>query len=108
MSHNIRKKGEYYCTKCGAHTEDSLKELCKNALHEEQIKIAMENKKFCLFLSCSIIAIMFFVGFFAVLFEGFDRVTVAINQVMVKADLAYKECLKGGWIRLMKALFNKQ
>lgn len=83
------------------HSKDSLNKLCKFALHKErieQLKIEVENRKWAIFFSGIILSIMILAWFFEILFVGFDRVAVAINQVIVKAETAYKESLKGGWM----------
>ena len=123
MSHNIilDSSGTYYCTKCGVHSEDSLSELCKSALHEEQLKIETENKKIDveskkidiekqklhIFFIGIILGIIIFLGFFIIIFIGFEKVAAAIQNVMVIAKSAYEECSKGGWLRLIKSLFHQ-
>ena len=116
MSHNIilDSSGTYYCTKCGVHSEDSLSELCKSALHEEQLKIDVESKKIDIekqklhiFFIGIILGIIIFLGFFIIIFIGFEKVAAAIQNVMVIAKSAYEECSKGGWLRLIMSLFHQ-
>jgi len=120
MSHNIIRdsSGTYYCTKCGLHSEDSLSELCKSTLHEEQLKIETESKKIDIEskkidiekrkLHIFFIGIIVFLGFFIIIYIGFEKVAVAIQNVMVIAKSAYEERSKGGWLRLIKSLFHQQ
>jgi uncharacterized membrane protein YvbJ len=124
MSHNIIQdsSGTYYCTKCGVHSEDSLSELCKSTLHEEQLKIETESKKIDIeskkidiekrklhiFFIGIILGIIVFLGFFIIIYIGFEKVAVAIQNGVVIAKSAYEECSKGGWLRLIKSLFHQQ
>ena len=112
MSHNIVRDGDiFYCKKCGKHSEDSLSELCKSALHEEQIenkKIDIEKGKLFINFIGIMLGIITFLGFFILMFIGFEKVAVAIQNLIVISKSALVECPKGGFVRLIKSLFNQQ
>lgn len=104
MSHSIvRDTSGTFCTKCGLHSEDSLNELCKSSLHEEQIKtetefkkMDIESKKMDIESKKLDLWITFFLVFMIIIFIGFEKVAVAIQNVMVIAKSAYEECSMGG------------
>ena len=74
----------------------------------ESKKIDIEKRKLHIFFIGIILGIIVFLGFFIIIYIGFEKVAVAIQNVMVIAKSAYEECSKGGWLRLIKSLFHQQ
>ena len=109
MSHDIVKDvglETYYCKKCSAHTEDLLSKLCKSALHEEHLKMAIEskkietnsqieNRKLSIFLFGIILGIIVFLGFFIIIFTGFENITAAIQNLIVISSQHMKNAQRG-------------
>ena len=112
MSHNITQnsKNIYYCTKCGSDSKDLQDKLCKSALHEEELedkrilhaeelesrRIGIEERKLSFYFIGIVLAIMCIFGFFILIYIGFDRIAVPLQDMIVIAKSAYKECSKGG------------
>ena len=127
MSHSIRAKDKdsgdvFYCEKCGAQNEDLQSNLCKAAIHEEELqrdievqkrdievqKIGtqrdIEVKKLGMQRLFYLLAIFVQIGIFVLLFKGFDSIAQAVNGIMVGIQKAFSECSRGGWA-LVKSLY---
>ena len=118
MSHNIisDSSGTFYCTKCGVRTElnsvTPLSPLCESALYEEKLKretdIMIGNIKRDSDDKMFFLSLIGLLGFFFIIFNGFERITGAIQEVHSIANSAYIECSKGGLVRLIKSMFSKK
>ena len=135
MAHHITLNGDVlYCTKCGANSISSqhlLDQMCNSTLHEEELeniklmniekskvdiekskldieksKVDIENKKLTIYFFGIVLAIISILGFFSLTYIGFDKIAIALQNMIVIAKSAYEECSKGGWPRLIKSLFQ--
>ena len=112
MSHSIRAKDKdsgdvFYCEKCGAQNEDLQSNLCKAAIHEEELQRDIEVKKRDIEVQkigtqrlFYLLAIFVQIGIFVLLFKGFDSIAQAVNRIMVGIQNVFSECSRGGWDRL--------
>ena len=83
MSHSIHKDsdGTFYCTKCGTQSEDSPKQLCKAALHEEEYKRNLQTEKMKTQKLFYLVAILVQIGIFVLIFKGFDSIAQSLEAV---------------------------
>ena len=115
MSHSIRAKDKdsgdvFYCEKCGAQNEDLQSNLCKAAIHEEELQRDIEVQKIGTQRDIEVkklgtqrlfylLAIFVQIGIFVLLFKGFDSIAQAVNKIMGDIQTVLYECSRGSWVR---------